>query len=554
MKDINEFQNWPIKDKFNFFDTKSNKIPNKQEIKTTQSFLIETILNSKENLNIRKKALEHFMNLVKLQNIKKRVALNLLLDDWTETEDIFLETTRLKNLFLFYEDEPEEIEEIYQNLVEHHESEVKSESLYHLGLVFFFKANVKVNKEGYIEYLTRSLEYFIHSRNSIENRIDAEFFILIVSNLLNVLKGREADLEQNLRRIVQLLWKQHLFALEDVVSPLQVGLYRKLYEFNNIKLSKPEDWLDYREGFNDLCYYFYEIKNQEIKNELIKNVSENLIRRSIEPLFALNFNAQICKINKRINEVDVLSKEHNFLLYLREVAADSKISENASKDFIVNKLEDAFPHIEKTRIEIEVKKIEEVHNPQNIMHLYEIFSDSSYENLLDVVISSCINLQGNQIYRNASENERNTFIGSMLEMAGFNIKDQTLWGKSRAGKTSGEIDLFVKKKNSDPFSIIEALNLNSLNKSYLGFHIDKLFNYDTTGLKYNFILVYSSSKNFFDFWKRYVKYVQEHTYPFKLLKYEEVEGYDYSDIRICKTKHLRKGKEVYLYHLMVDLS
>lgn len=554
MMDLNKYHTWSIMDKFYFFDNNCIDKLIKQEIKITQKFLIEVILNPSENLNIRKKALEIFMNLVSQQKIKKRIALNLLLDDWTETGDVFLETARLKNLLLFYDDESEEIEELFQNIVEHDDYEIKSESLYCLGLVYLFKANIMMNNDEYIKCLTTSLEYLESSINCIDNRVDIEFFILTVSNLINILKGKEADFEKNLSRSAQLLWQQHLFALDSVASPLQVGLYRTLCAFKTIKITKPEDWLDYRKEFNNLCYYFYEIKNQQIKNSLFKNISENLINRSIEPLFSLNFNAEICKINKRINEVDVNSKEYNFLIYLKGIATNSKLNENASSDLIVKRLKDTFPHIEKTRIENEVKKISEVHNTHSIMHLFEVFSDYSYENLLDVVVSSCINLQGNQMYRNASENDRNTFIGSLLEMAGFYNKDQTLWGRSRAGKTSGEIDLFVKKKNSDPFSIIEALNLNSLNKSYLGFHIDKLFKYDTTGLKYNFILVYSSSKNFFEFWNRYVKYIQQHPYPYSLLDYEEIKGYDYTNIRVSKTKHLRNGKEVYLYHIMVDLS
>ncbi|OLS37741.1 hypothetical protein [Bacillus sp. MRMR6] len=553
MNDKNEFQTWSIMDKFKFFDNNCIDGLIKQEIKTTQKFLIEIILNSNENLNIRKKSLENFMILVKLQKIKKRVALNLLLDDWIDTDDVFLETLRLKNLFLFYEDESEEIEEVYYNLVKHKEYEVKSESAYHLGLVYLFKANVMVDKVEYLTCLTRSLEYFKNSSDYIENRVDSDFFIITVTNLINIIKGKEIDFEQNIRTTAQLLWQQHLFTLDETVSPLQVGLYRTLCAFGKIKLIRPKDWLDYRKEFNDLCYYFYEIKNQEIKNNITKNISENLIRRSIEPLFALNFNAEICKINKRINEVEKESKEYDFLLYLRGIATDSKINENASTDLIVNKFIDTFPNIEKKRIENEVKKINEVHDTQSMMHLFEVFSEYSYENLLDSMISSCINMQGNQIYRNATENERNTFIGSLLEMAGFNNKDQTLWGKSRAGKTSGEIDLFVKKKNSEPFSIIEALNLDSLNKSYLELHLDKIFTYDTTGLKCNFILVYSTSKKFSDFWKRYVEFIQKHNYPYSFLRYEEVDGYDYTDIRVCKTIHQRKGKEVYLFHILVDL-
>lgn len=65
------------------------------------------------------------------------------------------------------------------------------------------------------------------------------------------------------------------------------------------------------------------------------------------------------------------------------------------------------------------------------------------------------------MFKNASENERNTFITSLLETAGYYAKEQTLWGESHEGKASGEIDIFIKNKDSEPLSIIEALNLDS---------------------------------------------------------------------------------------------
>lgn len=556
LDEIKEFKNWTIMEKFCLFDNNCTDILSKLEIKTAQKFLNETILNPNENSNIRKKALENFMYLVKLQKIKKRIALNLLLDDWKETGDIFLEIKRLENLILFYDDgseESKEIEDVYYSLIEHEENEIKCESLYQMGLIFFLKANVMKDKDTYLACLTKSQEFFEGSIIHIENRVDAEFFLVTVTNLINILKGREGDFEQNIRRTAQLLWQQRLYSLDGTISSVQVGLYRTLYAFKSIKTVNPEDWLDYRKEFNDLCFYFYEIKNQKIKNDLLNNVSDNLIRRSVEPLFALNFNAELCRINKRINEVDNDSREYEFLLYLKNIASESKVKENAETDLILNKLINTFPHIEEARIEKEIIKIDEAHKTQSILHLFELFSDFSYENLLDVVISACLNMQGNLIYRDASENVRNTFLASLLEMAGFNNKDQTLWGKSRAGKSSGEIDIFVRKKSGEPYSIIEALNLDSLNKSYLEFHLNKIFSYDTTGLKYNFILVYSSSKNFFKFWNRYVKHIQKHSYPYPIVRYEEVEGYDYADIRVCKTAHLRKGKEVYLYHIMLDL-
>ncbi|MDA2480181.1 hypothetical protein ACS2TZ_27140 [Bacillus cereus group sp. Bce025] len=557
--EIENFEHWTIKEKFYFFDVKSNEILMNIDSKKVQQFLKGIILNSEENSNIRKKALENFINLVLLQKIKKRFALNLLLDEWIKTEDEFLEIIRLKKLLLFYEDESEEIEDLYLSLIDHKVIEIKCESLFQLGMASFLKANVLKDKDEYMESLKSSLYYLEEASNCVENRVDAKFFSTIVTMLIDIIQGSDGSFRQNINKIAKLLWEQRVFSFKDSVSSLQVGLYRTLNSFGEIRIVDPTGWLDYRREFNNLCYYFYQIKNQEVYNEILessmlKNVSENLIRRSIEPLFSINFSAEICKIEKRLNEVDDSSEEHEFLVYLKNLVNDSEVKERAERNMIYNKIINTFPNIEKSRIDNEFKKIKDVHNAQDIIHLFELFSEYSYDNLLDTIISACINLQGNRIYRDKTENERNTFLVSCLDMAGFFNKDQTLWGKSKEGKTSGEIDIFIKKKNGQPFSIIEALNLDSLKKDYLELHLEKIFGYDTSGLKYNFIVVYSTSKRFSEFWNRYVAHIKEYKYPHSLKEYQEVSGYDYTNIRVGKTVHIRNDKEIYLYHIVIDLS
>ncbi|PFV34819.1 hypothetical protein COL01_10755 [Bacillus thuringiensis] len=557
--EIENFEHWTIIEKFYFFDVKSSEILMNIDSKKVQKFLKGIILNSEENSNIRKKALENFVNLVLLQKIKKRFALNLLLDDWVKTEDEFLEIIRLKKLLLFYEDESEEIEDLYLSLIGHKVTEIKCESLFQLGVASFLKANVLKDKNEYMMSLKSSLYYLEKASNCVENRVDAKFFSTIVTMLIDIIQGSDGSFQQNINKIAKLLWEQRVFSFKDSISSLEVGLYRTLNSFGEIRIVDPTGWLDYRREFNNLCYYFYQIKNQEVYNEILKssilkNVSDNLIRRSIEPLFSINFSAEICKIEKLLTKVDNSSEEYEFLVYLKNLVNDSEVKERAERNMIYNKIINTFPNIEKSRIDNEFKKIKDVHNTQGIIHLFELFSEYSYDNLLDTIISACINLQGNRIYRDKTENERNTFLVSCLDMAGFFNKDQTLWGKSREGKTSGEIDIFIKQKNGQPFSIIEALNLDSLKKDYLELHLEKIFGYDTIGLKYNFIVVYSTSKRFSEFWNRYVAHIKKYKYPHSLKEYQEVSGYDYTNIRIGETTHIRNDKEVHLYHIVIDLG
>ncbi|SFD60898.1 hypothetical protein [Bacillus sp. UNCCL81] len=556
--DLQKFKTLPLKDKYYFFENKGIEELINLDSKLLQQFFKKIIQDNDENEYIRKKALEKFINFVMINKIKKRFALNLLVDEWDSSEECFLELTRLRKLFLFYDEDSDEIEQIYLKLSEHDESEIQSECFFQLGLVNFLKANEVEDQKEYICSLKLSIKYFEDASSCIENRTDADFFILVVSMLLAIIQKQEGNNENYLKQIAQLLWQQKIFSTTNEVSHFQVGLYRTLYSFNKIRLSEPSDWLDYKKEFNNLCYYFYEIKNQEVYNELVegsllKNVSGNLIRRSIEPIFSINFNAEIIKIDKFLDEVKDDQIMVEFLLYIKKLACDNKVNEEAEANLLLSKIINTFPMADKTRIEKEFEKLKGKTSTQKMLALYDLLSEYTYEKLLDTILYACINLQGNHIYRDKTENERNTFIVSCLDMAGISNKDQTLWGKSNEGKTSGEVDIFVKQKDGRPFSIIEALNLNSLKKTYLNLHLDKIFKYDTMGLKCNFILIYSTSNNFGEFWNRYVEYIKKYDFRLKSIGYQELIGYEYANIKVGKTVHIRNGIEVYLFHIMIDM-
>ncbi|WP_018214268.1 hypothetical protein [Desulfitobacterium hafniense] len=167
---------------------------------------------------------------------------------------------------------------------------------------------------------------------------------------------------------------------------------------------------------------------------------------------------------------------------------------------------------------------------------------------------ACIKLQARKLYANATEDERNDFIADLLETSGYRIKDQSRRGSSATGKSSGEVDIFVEK-NSMPFTIIEALNLESLNTSYIDAHLDKIYSYDTAGNPFNVCLSYVKVKDFGSFWDKYCDHVRKHTYPVMLISsnVNADNDYSYSDIRFMTTTHNRSGKITCLYHICVKI-
>lgn len=119
-------------------------------------------------------------------------------------------------------------------------------------------------------------------------------------------------------------------------------------------------------------------------------------------------------------------------------------------------------------------------------------------------------------------------------------------------KGSGELDLLVKNYREQPLAVVEAMNLDSVDKNYIAEHIDKLFLYDTCGLDRNFIVCYVKIKKFASFCKRYQAYLQQHRYTYPLQSVEERS--DYSEIRLYDVALMRNEKNTVITHVLVHLQ
>lgn len=179
----------------------------------------------------------------------------------------------------------------------------------------------------------------------------------------------------------------------------------------------------------------------------------------------------------------------------------------------------------------------------------------SITEFINRLYSICITLQSREKFIDASEDDRNDYIRDMLgRYDEYEIKDQTRRGLSASGDSPGEVDLYVEKDKM-PFTIIEALNLSSLNQSYLAKHINKIYTYDTAGNTFNICLVYAELKSFASFWEKYCKFVSEYDFPYPMVETDEIIDSRYcgTEIKIMSTTHNRSGQLTRLYHICVKI-
>lgn len=195
-----------------------------------------------------------------------------------------------------------------------------------------------------------------------------------------------------------------------------------------------------------------------------------------------------------------------------------------------------------------------IKNSDNALSMNFTKDLNSQEAFVKNLVIACLNLQARKHYSNAREDDRNDYIGDILGAIGYAVKDQTRRGSSSSGKDSGELDIFVSKDGL-PFTVIEAMNLDSLSTSYINEHLNKIFSYDTSGNKFNVCLSYVKIADFESFWEKYSEYVANYIYPAPLLSLDKSidDEYGYSELRIMKTYHSRSGRAVSLYHICVRI-
>lgn len=545
-------------EKIDFLQPSFLNVVEKSSEKELNALLQNIVFDETENTYVQRLAIERLMDLIFLNELKPRHALSILIDNW-DSKDLSLNTLRIKSLYYLYDFEEKEVIKIYEQYLSSEESELVAEAFFHLGLVNMQLGMASKDKNTSLNALEKSKLEFTKASLAIENRSDAILMSKIISLTINICNSVTSTLKEGLKEICEILFTIESYSFNFKNGPYYIGFYRVLNSLVNIAEQKPLTWLDFRTGLSSLFKEYASIQDQEIKDKLSlshlsNSFSEKLKSEFFQPFFALNFSAEKSRIISRLSELPVDSSETTFLQdLLALIDADPK--KKITVETLKKQLKLLFPLVSDSTLE----ELEERYSDENIeTKLFKIFKDLSKPSFIQVddhVLRSCLLMQSNRnYYGNYSEDDRNTFIASMLESAGYLVKDQTRRSKTETGKSAGEIDILIQDIQYHPISIIEALNLESVNKSYIITHINKIFTYDANGLADNYILVYANVKKFGVFYKNYMDFVKEHDFKYPLIALKEDNVMEYTEIRKFTIVHNRNEKEVRMHHVLINLS
>ena len=317
-----DYLQFSLTEKFDFFDSGFSRVINSMNDTELNNFLKNIILDNSENSYLRRSAQKVFIECAFLNKIKVRQALSLLIDDWIYTSEVFLEMQRVKDLYFFYDEERDEIEGIFKTYLDDCELEIASEACLNLGLVNMQKGFIAKDFKEIVDYLTKSKDYLNQADRLIENRIDAQYYKIVVSIVTNAILGIKGDFKRQLDNLASLLYKKEVYSFNFKVSSFDLGFYRILHSLFSIEQEIPSKWMDYRHGFNELHAKYAEIKNQQLKERLNESIVssafiEMLDNKFIEPYFALNFNSVLSQIDTYLEEQEPNSDIYRFFVHIK---------------------------------------------------------------------------------------------------------------------------------------------------------------------------------------------------------------------------------------------
>lgn len=345
-------------------------------------------------------------------------------------------------------------------------------------------------------------------RMIVENQASADEFAFLKKLI-------EAESEFGLERYYQIAKEKN--AVPDLNQDVYeiTNVIGEISEEKNIDILLKLVLLRFQDGFQDKPYFG--LYNSTYK--ALKNIAQNSPLKVIQHLEKVK--------TDNYDNLELRSYCSHLLMEIEEEYLNQE-----DKSWTI-------PEVQKY-IKFQSKSIEDAEDDRN-----------QADRIIKDLVSACIKLQANSMYYGASENQRNDYIRDLMDTLKYNVKDQTRRGISYSGKEAGEIDILLKE-NELPVTIIEALNLSSLNAAYLKSHINKIYKYDTAGNKFNILLVYVSVNDFDTFCSKYMQYIREFAYPYPMAAVKDIkEDFIYSDIRVFKTVLDRNNYKTELYHICV---
>ena len=181
--------------------------------------------------------------------------------------------------------------------------------------------------------------------------------------------------------------------------------------------------------------------------------------------------------------------------------------------------------------------------------------------LLEIIMQACGQIQREPECWGTKEDVRNRRMRDALQIAQYDVHDQTQIGLSGSKKDVGELDLMLYRGNQVPWSIIEALRIHNGAKGDWNSHLGKLLdNYNPHGVPFLFLVTYADceKKRFDGIWKGYQSHIQKNPsedFSYVDQSYESLTGLlNNHYLQIAKAQYRCGDYSPTVYHIFVQMN
>lgn len=241
-----------------------------------------------------------------------------LLHDFLINDDTELIVIGLKYLAYFPEVFTAEIQEMVKSLSDSPNAEISSQCYICLG-IFSILENISGDKiTGLIGNLQKAERYFQAASASVENRDDAEYYLLLLDWISAVITDNSNDSDLKLQALQKSLLVRNLYERDGL--ELDFLIFKMIKNINSSydMLRSSEEWLDFSTNVQALMDLNHEItlhrSFQGNTKGLMKNIDDNCFNKVESHIYKAHLQAE----KKRLTVMKSNSK-HELLLFIEKI-------------------------------------------------------------------------------------------------------------------------------------------------------------------------------------------------------------------------------------------
>lgn len=341
---------------------------------------------------LRQKSVEWFGDLALGSVLRSSAAREFLLD--IDDKEPLIQTVRLRYLFLLFGDD-EDVQHALATALHDEDDDVASEANYRTGLIhLLYRANQGTENQFAAE-LTRAKQYFRTAVTIRENRIDAEFFELVVDYLNALLASQNVILDDTMRQLNAILWQRQLWGRRPLDESFEWHIYQGLLNIRvTAEHTAAKGWGDLRKEFNVLAKYFNDLVAVTSVSRRLQHTysqfAEGIGQWIVNQYYVKNLSACRTNIEFLLAEEPTDSSLHDFLLRLQNALDTAQQKKSIDLDF------DLVIELQKRAPELDIKKLNASY--QNLM-----FSGKTSEEAVTTILLECIDKVKSQGYGVSNE-------------------------------------------------------------------------------------------------------------------------------------------------------